>query len=753
MTLRPIPRFSGVIILANLLWLTGSPALALTQVAIDPSVEVHPVTHMAMGTNLVYAWQADSFFADGSAAHIIKDIGLGSLRWPGGTVTTFYHWDALIGHGWNDSWNPDWDSSNNLSPEEFMDLDEYLAFVDQTGVDIMLGVNMSSGKEWDREAEGLDEATRLMEYCHARGYDVKYIYFDNENYHTGNNYNRDDDGDGGVWTAANYGEAFAAYAAAVKTVYPDAKLIANWKANPGSGAFNSNMQAMFDAAGDVIDFVDLHYYWEWDTASWDLWKSQKPMRKKGSSKTYGEDVAQANTIFADLGYPNIRTAVLEWNIGPGPWQTDPAHTHFRTALMQTEMQIHFLQGGLDIGMLYTLESPLTDFATTKHIIHEGEATATALWMWLFSKTAGHTVIQSSSNKGGVEVVALKGSSGEVLVYLLNKNDTDETVSLGLTGYSLADVSEAWRFHDEGDGQGALQPIGLWESGGNLRTTLQANTVNMIGLRYGPQPEPEIPELAYEIANPVPVGILAAWSGSDGAPDVQVPGISATLGGSFFDVDSTAGSTDGSYGSNPAGADTGTTAFTVRTENDRHSLSLQVLNQTGFPLQLDALHFDYAPWWVKSPKDVSLVYAGGDLEGITTGTVIQSVSGLSNLGSKKGNYPDFDWSLAGLADNILAHNETVVLNLVVSNAAPDGTWANGAFDNIALMGGSAPSSGSTMILSWWMETGRKYSLMESSTMNPDDWQPSSGTMIGYPGETTFPAELDANSKFLRLEIGP
>jgi hypothetical protein len=731
----------------------ATAALALTQVSLDPATEEHVITEMAMGTNLVYAWHTDSFFADGKVARIIQDIGLGSLRWPGGTVTTFYHWDALIGHGWNDSWNPGWNPSNNLPQEAFMDLDEYLSIVDQTGIDIMLGVNMSSGKEWDREAESVDEARRLMEYCHERGYDVKYIYFDNENYHEGNNYNRDDDGDGGVWTAANYGEAFAIYAAAVKTVYPDAKLIANWQSNPGSGAFNNNMQAMFDAAGDVIDFVDLHYYWEWGTASWDLWKSQKPMLKKGTSKTYGEDVAEANAIFADLGYPNIRTAVLEWNIAPGPWQTDPGHTHFKTALMQTEMQMHFLQGGLDIGMLYTLESPLTNFATTKHIIHEGEATATALWMWLFSKAAGRVVIQSSSSKPGVDVVALKGSSGEILVYLLNKNNTDETVSLGLAGYGLSDVSEAWRFHDGGDGQGALQPIGLWESGGSLKTTLLANTVNMIGLRYGSVPDPEIPELTYEIVGPVPVGILAAWSSSEDEPDVSVPGVSATLGGSFYDFDPTAGSTDGTYGSNTAGADTATTAFTVRMENDRNTLSLQVLNQTGNPLQLDTLQFDYAPWWVKSPKDVSLVYAGGDLDEITPGTVIQSVSGLDNQGSKKGDYPDFDWSLAGLADNVIAHNEMVVFNLVVSNAAPDGTWANGAFDNIALMGGSTPSSGDAMMLTWWMETGRKYTLMESSTMEPGDWHSSSGTMIGYPGETTFPAELDANSKFLRLEIAP
>ena len=81
---------------------------------------------------------------------IIRDIGMGALRWPGGAVVTFYHWDDLNGLGWTDSWNPAYDSADNQPPSAFMDLDEYLNLIDETGAEIMLGVNMSSGIEWDR---------------------------------------------------------------------------------------------------------------------------------------------------------------------------------------------------------------------------------------------------------------------------------------------------------------------------------------------------------------------------------------------------------------------------------------------------------------------------------------------------------------------------------------------------------------------------------------------------------------------------
>jgi hypothetical protein len=731
----------------------GVAAGAATLVSIDPGVEQHAITAMSMGTNLVYSWHPDTFFADGEVAHIVKDIGIGALRWPGGTVTTFYHWDALIGHGWNDGWNPSWDPASNLPPEEFMDLGEYLALIDQTGAEIMLGVNMSSGKEWNREAEGIAEATALMAHCQSMGYDVKYIYFDNESYHEGNNYNRDDDGDGEAWTAASYAESFASYAAAVKTVYPDAKLIANWKANPGSSVFQTNMQTMFSIAGDVIDYVDLHYYWEWGTASWDLWKSQKPMLKKGTSKTYGEDVEEANAVFAGLGYPHIRTAVLEWNIAPGPWETDPAHSHFKTALMQAEMQMQLLQGGLDIGMLYTLESPLVDFNTTKHIIQGNEATATALWMWLFAKAGGKTVVQASSNRAGVSAVVLKGGTGELVVYLLNKSDADETVTLGLSGYTLTDVSEAWRFHDDGSGLGALQTIGLWESGGQLRTTLRADSLNMIGLAYPSVDPPAVPQTAIEVYQPIPASILAAWDTSAGAPDLPVTGVEASLGGSYHELDTTAGSTDGSFGATLPGAETALSCFSVRMENARNSVSLQIVNRSGNPLQLDSVHFDYAPWWVKSPKDVALVYAGGDLDGIANGTILQSATELVNLGTKKGDYYDFDWSLEALADRILDHNEAAVFNLVVSNAAPDGAWANGAFYNIAIYGRSVTASGNALVLSWRAETGKKYTLFDSTTLQPGDWQSASGTLIGRPGDMSVSSRMDLNPHFLRLQVEP
>ncbi|QHI70323.1 hypothetical protein [Tichowtungia aerotolerans] len=718
-------------------------------VSVDVSAGEHVVTKMAMGTGLVYSWYADSMFSDGEVAHIIKDIGLGALRWPGGAVVTFYHWNDLNGQGWMDHWNPAYDTANDQPPENFMDLDEYLALIDETGAEIMLGVNMSSGIEWGREAEAIAEASNLMVYCQSRGYDVKYIYFDNENFQSGNNYNYDSDGDGEAWNAALYAQQFNLYAAAVKATFPDAKLIANARNNVTGPAFLSDMQTMLSIAGTNIDFVDLHYYWEWNTASWDSWKSQLPMTRAGA-QTYQESIEYANALFASEGYPNIRAAVLEWNIGPGPWMTDPGHNNFKTALMQSEMQMQFLSAGLDIGLLYTLESTNVDPLNDKHVIHNSDPNATALWMWLFSKTVGKTVVQSSSPTAGIYMVALKGDDGELAVYLLNKTDQELNVEFDLGGYVVNEVSEAWRFHDGGTGRGELQRIGLWEMGGNHRTTLKSDSMNMVLFNGPAAVAPARPTLDARIVQPVSDGLLVGWYTTAGKPDTSVSGVSGSLMTSrLYDVDDSAGSDDGTFGTVLSGASTDLTAYAVQATNGSDTVVFSIENQSGLPLRLDAVCFDYSRWWQSSPKDIALVYESGDFSGVSNGTVIQSAVDLPNIG-KTGDWSDFEWGLTNLNDRVLDHGEEVLFSLNVFNA--DAIWANGAFDNIAITGGTASNAVDSLLVAWRAETAKEYTVMHASSLLSNSWEEVSEPVSGIPADMSVSVPVEA-SGFYRLQVSP
>ncbi len=757
----------------------------------------HPkaVTQMAMGTGLVYSWEADSLFADGQISHILKDIGVGTLRWPGGTVVTYYHWDALTGNGWSDSWDPTYNPANNKPPEDFMDLDEYLALTDETGAEIMLGVNMSSGKEWGREAEGIAEAQALMQYCYDAGYDVKYVYLDNESYHGGNQYNSDPNGDGKNWTPTQYGKSFKDYAAAIKTVYPDAKLIANWNNDVKSSGFQSNMATMFSNAEGTIDYVDVHLYWQWNSGDWAIWKSQLPM-KHNPGYSYESTITYANDLFATLGYPDTKVAVMEWNLGPGPWQTNSVHNNFKTALMQSEMQLQFLRGGLDIGLMYALHSPNVSPNEDKHILYGAAPNSTALWMWLFSKTIGKTVVQSSSPVAGIYILTAMGSEGELVTYLLNKTDTDHNIEFDVSGTTITDVSEAWRFKDDGTGKGTLQKIGIWEVGGKKRTTLQANTVNMIGFNYADadadgiddgweikhfgsistadstsdadgdgvsdhdealahtDPNDPLSYLAirkFTASAKPPAGLLIGWDTTTGSGgDYSMPGIAGELlMDQAYALDATAGSADGAFGSAISGTAVGAPAYAVRTvtPGSTDTLGIQIQNTSELDLQLDALHFDYSPFFGAGPRDITLIYAGGDLS-VTTGTVVNKVSGVP-VNGKTGDYADFDWSLTNLTDSVLAPGETATFKLVASNAGNPSS--SGGFDNVAvsgdLIGGDYLAS-----LAWRGQIGKKYQVMVTTNLVSGAWDPATPLTDGTPAETTITISND-EAAFYRLDVAP
>jgi len=82
----------------------------------------------------------------------------------------------------------------------------------------------------------------------------------------------------------------------------------------------------------------------------------------------------------------------------------------------------------------------------------------------------------------------------------------------------------------------------------------------------------------------------------------------------------------------------------------------------YVVDVDAVHFDCSGRCGSSPKDVTLVYTSGDLADMTNHPLVNSVSGLSNTG-KGGNCPDFDGSLDGLGDRVLAHGEEVHFTLL------------------------------------------------------------------------------------------
>jgi hypothetical protein len=192
-------------------------------------------------------------------------------------------------------------------------------------------------------------------------------------------------------------------------------------------------------------------------------------------------------------------------------------------------------------------------------------------------------------------------------------------------------------------------------------------------------------------------VLAAFYGcSGGTNDYVQAGVDAAV---FLDkaylLNTNAGSTDETFGGVSTGASIEYGAYEVRlgtdpTNNPSQQVGFKIVNQTGGPLQLDSISFDYARYWATSPQDVELFYTWGALSGIADGTVIHSVSGVTQFNANKGDFDDFDWSLAGLTDRVLADGEIAAFALKASNT--DDAWNGGAFDNIAILGAAYEGAG-------------------------------------------------------------
>ncbi|WNC69169.1 hypothetical protein RI845_03185 [Thalassotalea nanhaiensis] len=437
------------------------------EITIDGMQIKHTIHPMIQGQGLIYSHEADHIYADGSMAQLYKDVGAGFLRYPGGTVTTMYHWNDLNGQGWTDSWNPNYNRDNDALPENYMDLDEYMALCRASNCEPMLGINMSSGRNYDRDEDGLNEAIALLKYCKEKNFELNYLYLDNENHHK-------------KWSAEEYANLINYYVPALREHAPNAKLIANW-----TRSFRSNrgsFKTLLDIAGNNFDYIDVHYYWKWGVASWELWKETTPMVNKtewydGSS--YIEEIAYFKSMMSELGKPHIKLASMEWNIGPGPHSEDPQHTPFKTALMQSEMQMQFMLSGLEIGAMWSTQWPDGGDGQFRFLVDSGDnyrPTPSAKVFELYKHALNGELVQSETAHEQIMVTTVI-QDDEAFVYLLNKSDSSEDIYINLNGYNILSADQAVSFQHPG----VFEYNDVSQNNEYIQANLSADTLTMIKL--------------------------------------------------------------------------------------------------------------------------------------------------------------------------------------------------------------------------------------------------------------------------------
>ena len=307
------------------------------------SVKEEVVSDRLLGFNVTYANSPDEMWADGKLIEAMASVRPGFLRYPGGTVTTFYHWNALTGNGWTDAWDPSYSVSDNKPDTEFLTLDEYFDIVERTGGLPMLGVNCNSAFVYGRLEEGIGEALAMMRYVKEKGHKVRYWYMGNEPFAR--------DGNGGTWSMEQYAEMILAFAPRMKALDPEIKIVANASSN-----FVRNwpdIQVLLDRAGPWIDVIDVHFYWSHGTANWERWTSITPCTMWGGN-SFEAEVGYFHRKAAEAGYPNLELATLEWNCGPSTRAAVPLTTSGQLTLIPSEMLTQFMRGGMDMACFWPL---------------------------------------------------------------------------------------------------------------------------------------------------------------------------------------------------------------------------------------------------------------------------------------------------------------------------------------------------------------------------------------------------------------
>jgi len=403
------------------------------QVNINAAKIINTVSPNIMGFNMVYCFEPDAPWQSGAGkvAQLMKNIGVGQFRYPGGTVVTRYHWDKLTGQGWEDELDPKFDARKNLPPSAYMDVDEYLELTKRLKIDPLVGINMGSGVRFHRVRQGVDEAVRLMKHCLNKGVKVKYYYLDNEPYLPGANY---------MYRSDEYADMINTYASAMRKVDPGIKIIVN--THPNADMY---IGTLLEKAGKNIDMVDVHMYWSHGRASFANW-IKEPMMTHHENGTYAEQRKIWEDIFAGAGYPNIKLVVLEWNIGPTNNTTPP--TTAQAALMAAEQFTQYIQSGLVMACFWPVSLPGNKGKNPRPIFHSENGNYVPNKSYemfaLYKDVLGQQQVASQPDNKRLITLVVKSHDGKTLwVYLLNKNqDEVSDVKISLSAFKAKSVEVA-----------------------------------------------------------------------------------------------------------------------------------------------------------------------------------------------------------------------------------------------------------------------------------------------------------------------
>lgn len=396
-------------------------------VAVDIAKPQWPISRYLTGMHFVYGFERDSLYQDERIAAWMRRAKVGIIRWPGGGAVQSYHWDDLNGHSFGpDTWDPE-SRKAVASPADYMDLDEYVAYCRRIGAEPMVGVNLGSGRKFNRLQDSLDEARRLIQYCKDKAYQVRHWYIGNECYKG--------------WTAEQYAKSIDLYAEVLQSVDPNIVIVGDWKFGPESK--NRFEQTLLIAKRSKhIDVMEVHEKWG---TEWGLCENNGAPTLENWQKEAGLYGGRLDSYIEKFN-AEMKAAGKKVQLGFNEWGADMSGdtTPFHVALVDADYLISLFRHPIHSACDWNLnmghsKSKILVTANDGHVLtgfnpaaHIFELCATALEKQSVPLTSSDRLVYGFAAKDAV--------TGVVQAYLLNKHSNAAAVEVKIEGMALKDLT-------------------------------------------------------------------------------------------------------------------------------------------------------------------------------------------------------------------------------------------------------------------------------------------------------------------------
>ncbi|MEW9533271.1 alpha-N-arabinofuranosidase [Microbispora sp. NPDC049125] len=248
------------------------PEVPTARLTLDPAFRVAPVRRRTFGTFVEHLGRcvytgvyepghptADEDGFRGDVLELARELGVSTVRYPGGNFVSGYRWEDGVGPV--ESRPRRLDLAWHSTEPNLFGVDEFMRWARKAGVEPMMAVNLGT--------RGVAEALDLLEYCNvpsgtalsdmrvANGakepHDIRMWCLGNE---------MDGPWQIGHKTAREYGRLAAETARAMRMIDRDIELVACGSSGSSMPTFGAWEATVLEETYDLVDFISCHAYYE-----------------------------------------------------------------------------------------------------------------------------------------------------------------------------------------------------------------------------------------------------------------------------------------------------------------------------------------------------------------------------------------------------------------------------------------------------------------------------------------------------------